>query len=1162
MSEELPDILHAGATSAELLAALEGGERHCELFGLNDSAAAYVLARLQAGGSGSLLVLTADGDQARRWAENLRFFSPRPERVVLLPQWEVAPYAPMSPHPEAEAERLTALAKMLAGQAEIVVAPVRALLQKLVPRRVLEEHHRRLRVGDEWRREALLHQLQAGGYQAVPLVEERGTFSLRGDILDIFPPTTPAPVRVEMFGDQLERLRWFDPASQRSKDDGPRELELLPVREMLLSGEYRAHFLRRLKERCDELDLPRTRRSALEEEVETGIFSPGRHWLLPLNYPELDDFGAYFTPQRVVRVEPEELIQAADGHAEEVAAGAAHLQDQGEVYAAAESLFIPPSRLETLRGTQGVIDLCRLELFQPDSAASRWRFEWAGNADLKPRKNREHSGMAALAERLGDWQRDGWRTAIVCHQQGQAERLLDLLEGYAIAPRFLAEERFGVLRAGEAGILLGRITAGFRLPEERLAVITEEEIFGQQAPRRSRSTARARAALSSLAQLREGDYVVHIDHGIGRYRGLMHMAMGAVEGDFLHLEYAGGDNLYLPVERIEKVQKYLGGDGAHPKLDRMGGTAWEKVKLKARAAIEELARDLLKIQALREMREGHRYSEPGRDYREFEATFEYEETPDQLAAIEEVQSDLSSPRPMDRLICGDVGYGKTEVAIRAAMRAVLDGRQVAVLVPTTVLARQHWENFRSRFADFPVEVEMVSRFRTSAEVRAVLERCAAGQVDILVGTHRLLQRDVRFKQLGLVIIDEEQRFGVSHKERLKQLRAEVDVLTLSATPIPRTLHMSMVGMRDLSIIETPPVDRMAIRTYVTRFDDEVIRSAVLRELRRGGQVFFVHNRVESIGAMAEYLRQLVPEAKIAVGHGQMPEKELEKVMVDFIAGESNLLLCTTIIENGIDIPRANTMIVNRADCFGLSQLYQLRGRVGRSKQRAYAYLLIPGEAVLTADARERLRVLQELSDLGAGFQIASHDLELRGAGDLLGARQSGQIAAVGFEMYTELLEETVAELQGLEREERIDPEVRLGLSAFLPEDYVPDPNQRLLLYQRLARAGEEQEVYALGDELRDRYGEIPPPARLLLEIMKLRTLLKQLRVEGLEYDGQRLVLAFHPQTPVPPEKILGLLQQDPARFSFSPDYRLTVKVGRLGDEERLALAKKALHGFL
>ncbi|PLY02860.1 MAG: transcription-repair coupling factor [Desulfuromonas sp.] len=1161
MSTESHDIQDA-ASCEGLLAALQAGDRHSELFGLNASAAAYVLARVQSDGCGPLLLITAEADDARQWHENLRFFSDKPQRVMLFPQWEVAPYAPMSPHPEVEAERLTTLAALLSGDVDIVVAPVRALLQKVIPRATLERYHWWLHEGDEREREELVAQLQEGGYQAVPLVEERGSFSVRGDIVDIFPPTSEQPVRLEMFGDQIERLRWFDPESQRSKEHGPKSVELFPVREMLLSGEPRRHLLEKLKERCDDLDLPRTRREALEEEIETGILSPGRHWLMSLNYPALDDLTEYFMPQRIVRIEPEELLQVADNHAEDVAAGTRHLQDLGEVYADPAELFREPQWLAQLEGERGNLDICRLELFQPDSSASRWRFRWEGNADLKPRQKQEHSGIARLVECLNAWQRDGWRIVIVCHQQGQAERLLDLVEGYDCRLRYAPQEGIGHVQAGEAVVLLGRVSSGFRLVDEQLALITEEEIFGQKAPRRSRGVARARAALSSLAQLREGDYVVHIDHGIARYKGLLHLEMGRVEGDFLHLEYAAGDNLYLPVERIEKVQKYLGGEGAQPKLDRMGGTAWEKVKLKARAAIEELARDLLKIQALREMREGHRYSEAGRDYREFEATFEYEETPDQLAAIEEVETDMSAPQPMDRLICGDVGYGKTEVAIRAAMRAVLDGRQVAVLVPTTVLARQHWQNFVERFADFPVMVEMVSRFRTAAEVRKTLEKTAAGQVDILIGTHRLLQRDVRFKNLGLVIIDEEQRFGVTHKERLKKLRAEVDVLTLSATPIPRTLHMSMVGMRDLSIIETPPVDRLAIRTYVTRFDDEVIRSAVMRELRRGGQVFFVHNRVESIVATAEYLAKLLPEAKIAVGHGQMPEKELEQVMVDFIAGESNLLVCTTIIENGIDIPRANTMIINRADCFGLSQLYQLRGRVGRSRQRAYAYLLIPGEAALTSDARERLRVLQELSELGAGFQIASHDLELRGAGDLLGARQSGQIAAIGFEMYTELLEETVAELQGLEREAQIDPEIRLGLSAFLPEDYVRDPNQRLLLYQRLARAGDEREVYDMGDELRDRYGDLPPAAKLLLENMKLRVTMKQLRIEGLEYDGQRLVFAFHPQTPVPPEKILGLLQEDPQRFSFSPDYRLTVKVGKLAPQELVSLAKKALQGFL
>ncbi|MCR5220747.1 MAG: transcription-repair coupling factor, partial [bacterium] len=641
-----------------------------------------------------------------------------------------------------------------------------------------------------------------------------------------------------------------------------------------------------------------------------------------------------------------------------------------------------------------------------------------------------------------------------------------------------------------------------------------------------------------------------------RFHGLLHIKTAQAEGDFLHLEYAEGAKLYLPVERIEKISRYVGPEGAAPSLDKLGGNAWEKAVVRAKAAVEELARELLKLQAQREMRPGFAFSTPDQLFTEFEASFPYDETEDQLSAIHDVIADMTSTRPMDRLVCGDVGYGKTEVAIRAAFKAVMDGKQVAVLVPTTVLAQQHWETFRARFAPYPVRVEMVSRFRPAAEQKKALEETASGKVDILIGTHRLLQRDVHFRDLGLLIIDEEQRFGVTHKEKLKRIRAEVDTLTLTATPIPRTLHLSLAGLRDLSIITTPPVDRQAIRTYVAKFDEALIRDAVLRELQRGGQVFFVHNRVRTIDALAGQLRTLLPEAKIAVGHGQMAAAELEKVMLDFVEGRTNVLLCTAIIENGLDIPRANTIIVDRADLFGLSQLYQLRGRVGRSHQRAYAYLLVPG--TLTPEARERLKVLQNLTELGAGFSIASHDLEIRGAGELLGARQSGHVSAVGFELYGELLEEAVQELRGLERESRIDPEIRLGLSAFLPEDYVPDPNQRLTMYKRLAAAETEDELYELTDELADRYGALPPPGELLLEIMRLRVMMKRLRITLAEHDGRDLTLAFQEDTPVRPEKLLEMLQQQKKRYSITPDYRLMVHVGRLTPEERLTVTRNEL----
>ena len=1155
-SPQAPEVAHA--TIRSVLDGLSAGATRLEVLGLLGSSGAYLLAAELATLAEPLLVVAADGREAERCAAALAFYHGRPDEVFFFPHWEIRPYEPLSPHPEVEASRLAALAALHEGRARAVVTTARALLQRVIPREVLGTLSASLRAGEDYPRNELTALLLRLGYNAVPLVEDRGTFSLRGDILDIFPPSLPQPVRLEFFGDSLERLRPFDPVSQRSAAAELKELRLLPAREMVLTGEFLTTFSRRLKERCDLLGLPRTLREAVLEEAREGLLAPGRQFLLPLVHDRLDSLFDYAPKGRWVILDPPAVEQAGDEFAAEVAEGVARLARREEPYVEATELYLTPAELErelTLRRRQ---DFSPLDVLRLDEGRQRYRLNVFGNGDIHGRL-REAGGFAALAGQLRQWREAGWRTLLVCHQQGQAERLVDLLAPEGMHPDFDPTVSCKSLRPGDLVITLGELADGFRLPDEKLAVVTEEEIFGQRVRRRPRKD--VCALLSSLAELKEGDYVVHADHGIGRYHGLLHLSMGPSEGDFLHLEYAGGDKLYLPVERIEKVQKYVGGEGQTPRLDKMGGGAWEKAKFKARAAVEELARELLKIYARRELSQGFAYSPPDRVFREFEAAFPYEETPDQLQAIQEVLADMESTRPVDRLVCGDVGYGKTEVAIRAAFRAALDGRQVAVLVPTTVLARQHWETFRERFKGYPVEVDVVSRFRTPAEMKQVLERAAAGQIDILIGTHRILQRDVRFKNLGLVIIDEEQRFGVTHKERLKKLRAEVDVITLTATPIPRTLHMSMMGMRDLSVIETPPVDRLAVRTYVTRFDDDLIREAILRELRRGGQVFFVHNQVKNIEAMAEFLRTLVPEAKIIVGHGQMGEKALEQVMVDFIEGKAQVLVCSTIIENGIDIPRANTIIINRADCFGLSQLYQLRGRVGRSRHRAYAYLLIPGEGSLTREARERLRVLQDLTELGAGFRVASHDLELRGAGDLLGARQAGQIAAIGFEMYTELLEETIDELKGLEREEKIDPEVRLGLSAFLPEKYLPDPNQRLVFYKQLAAAEAVEELYDLADELRDRYGELPEPATLLIEVMKLRVLMKRLKVEQAEYDGRQLLFAFHAGTPVPPEKILKLMD-DPAKYRFSPDYRLSVRAGKLAAEEVLAAAKKELQQFL
>ncbi len=1130
----------------------------CEVLGVNDAAAARFIAAMPPAVGVPVLVVCATLEQARQLVEQLRFFSPAAAGVHLFPHWEMAPYEPLTPHAEVEARRLATLHAISSGDCTVVVTTPSALQQRVMPRATLDALSTALICEDEYPRPQLELRLHQLGYHKVTLVEDRGTYALRGDILDIFPPGSDEPVRIDFFGDYIERMRHFDPLSQRSSDEEMAQLALIPAREMVLAGAALEQFCHNLKQRCDELGLPRSKREAVLEEVNEGLLSPGRSFLLPLNYSRLDTLFDYLGQLRLVMLDPAAIEQRMDSFANEIQQGAERMAASGEVFAEPNTLYLATAELEAQLARPGRVEFSSLHVYEMDGDKTVLRINCHGNATFSAGGDGNH--IARLAQQLEQWRQDQWRVALVCRHQGRARQLADLLDRHncqlPLPPQHSWSNRQGI------AVCIGDIGSGFQLPDEKTAVISAEEVFGRRSRRSSSKTElRAKLSLSSLAQLKENDYVVHTEHGIGRYLGLQQLDTAGIRGDFMLIEYAGGDRLYLPVERIEKVQKYSGGAATSVRLDKMGGSAWQKTCQKARAAVEEMARELLTIYARRRMQKAQPFSAPDEVFRQFEAEFPYEETPDQLAAINDVLTDMQSDRPMDRLICGDVGYGKTEVAIRAAFKAALDSRQVAVIVPTTILARQHFATFAQRFANYPVTVEMVSRFRTAAEQKQILARLAAGEVDIIIGTHRLLQRDVRFKDLGLVIIDEEQRFGVRHKERLKKMRAQVAMLTLSATPIPRTLNMGMIGMRDLSIIDTAPVDRLAIRTYVTRFDDELIRAAILRELQRGGQVYFVHNRVQSINAMAEQLRTLVPEAKIAVGHGQMGEKELEEVMLSFIDGETNLLVASTIIENGLDIPRANTIIINRADCFGLAQLYQLRGRVGRSRERGYAYLLIPGESSLSKDARARLKVLQELTELGSGFRIASYDLELRGAGDLLGKKQAGQIAAIGFEMYAELLEETIQELKGQDKLGRIDPEIRLGLSAYLPEQYMADPNQRLIFYKKLAAAESDNQLYDVVDELQDRYGALPAAAEVLLEMMKLRVMMKKLRILTAEYSGGKLYLGFDAATTVAPEKLLALLQQQPQVYALSPDYILSVKMKRDEDMQFVQQIKKQLHLF-
>ncbi len=1147
------------------IAALRRGEQRITIPGLKGSSQALFVAELVRAGLEKPLVIASTQEAAEEFCRELTFFSGGDLNAALFPAWDAAPFSASSPHPDVTGARLDTLFRLQNGLSRITVLPVAAALQRVLPRRTLNDSSCYLLAGEEFDRDELLARLIRMGYANVPLVEDRGTFAVRGGILDIFPPNLPTPVRIEFFGDTAETMRAFDPLTQRSLQP-IEELVLLPSRELLLSEEVLEDISPRLKRVCDDLDIPTNRRRLILEDLQNAVYFQGIDFLQPLLHPGLETIFDYAPSSPLILLDPEAISYACLSVGEEVEAGVAKAAAAGLAHSPAAELFLTDPELNTIIVERRVIELSGLVMGTPDEKATI-AIPCEDNSDLRVSVSKESShALAPLANTLRGWLDGGQRIAIACHQLPQAERLKDLLTPYKL-PCYISEASFqdvispptSVGRPGVGiSILIGDISRGFRLPSSRLVFIAEEELFGKRVKRRGVSEVRKKQLLASLAELKPGDYMVHIDHGIGLYRGLQHISVGSVGGDFLLLEYAGSDKLFLPVDRLGLVQRYVGPEGSNPSLDKLGGISWEKSKGKARKNIEELAGELLEIYARRQLSEGFSFSPPDEMYREFEASFAWEETPDQLSAIQDVLADMQHSKPMDRLVCGDVGYGKTEVALRGAFKSALDGKQVGILVPTTILAQQHYETFRERLKDYPVTVEVLSRFRTAKEQKAILERLKKGDIDIIIGTHRLLQKDVAFKDLGLMIIDEEQRFGVKDKERLKSFRAVVDVMTLTATPIPRTLYMSMMGIRDLSIIDTPPVDRLAVKTIVSRFSEELIREAVLRELRRGGQIFFVHNRVQTIGKRAELLAQLVPEAKIAVGHGQMGEHELEKVMLGFMHGETNLLLCTTIIESGLDIPSANTLIVDHADKFGLSQLYQLRGRVGRSTQRGYAYLLIPGEAAISSDARERLRVLQEISELGAGFRIATHDMEIRGAGDMLGNRQSGTVTEIGFELYNQMLEETIARMRGEESVERVEPEINLKVPAFIPEAYVKDAGQRLVIYKKLTQAESEEDVLDVQNEVIDRFGKYPLATSYLFEIMKLRVLLKSLIVRQIDFDGKAVIISFHPRTPASPDTIIGMMRSEPKKFQFTPDYKLVCTLKDTSFEGILEMAKGVL----
>jgi transcription-repair coupling factor (superfamily II helicase) len=1115
----------------------------------------------------TLLAVTDDEEGADLLAQDLSFFlaalgSGGAPPVLRLPADPVLPYDDLSPDRGLELERLAALCRLSLSAASVraVVVSARALARRQVPPALFARHAELVGPGLTLPRDELAARLVTLGYTRVPLVEDPGTFAVRGGIVDVWSPLDERPVRLEYFGDEVERARAFDPEGQLTVGEVA-ELVLCPAREALFTPEGKEAARAAVRELAERVARPTAQVREILDQIDQGAPFFGLEAL----FPGFHQGGLSTLLDHL----PEGAIAFVDGEAQVEEALSDLETDLARDHEAAmrrEEIALPPSahylgaaearallaalpRVVSHRVWMGTEEPVRMDL--GDTAALRAEIEGAHG---------EEGALGPLVRRLDEWRKRGLAAVVACSTPSSADRLRRLLEDRRAPSRShpgpLPLDPRGLYDAAvHAHLLPGEISRGFVDGAAGLALLSDEEIFGRRVKKRARTARLENAFAAAFRDLNPGDLVVHVEHGIARYQGLTKMQIRGVEGDFLVLAYDGADRLYLPVAKLRQVQKFSGAAPEAVRLDRLGGSSFALRKARVKEQLLQMAAELLDVYAARAANPGHAFAGPDEIYREFEAEFPWEPTPDQQKAIDDVLADLTKegrakgsapPPPMDRLVCGDVGYGKTEVAMRAAMLAVLSRRQVAILVPTTVLAAQHERTFRDRFQGYPVRVEAISRMKEAEEVRAVLKDLAAGKVDVIIGTHRLLGADVSFKDLGLVVVDEEQRFGVAHKERLKKLRRLVDVLTLTATPIPRTLHMSLAGVRDLSIIATPPEDRRAIRTFVVKFDPQSIREAIRQELKRGGQVFFVHNRVRSIGGMERFLRELVPEARVGVAHGQMGEGKLEEVMGRFVARELDVLLATSIIESGLDIPSANTVIVNRADHFGLSQLYQIRGRVGRSRERAYAWLLVPARRPVTKDAVKRLEALQKFSELGAGFQIASHDLEIRGAGNLLGKDQSGQIEAVGFDLYSQLLEEAIREKRGEHPREEIDPDVQLPLPAYLPDGYMPDVHQRLWFYKRFAQAGSEEELDEVRAEILDRYGEAPAELDHLCALMAVKVRLRALSIRALEAGPGRLVFTLGESAGLDPFALARWVQKSGGALRLTPDMKLVAHLGEGG----------------
>ena len=1101
---------------------LREGKKNFSLKGLYGSAKALFLIQLKENCDRPVLVITRDQTGAEELLHDLSFFSKwsacQNSPFLFFPSWDLLPYEYLSPQKEIVGERMKTLLELSQRKSSLVVTSLEPCLQLLIPQEELKRSILKFDLKDIIDLEIVRNCLVSSGYEHVEIVEDRGEFSVRGGIIDLFPSNHSDPFRIELFGDEIESLRRFDVDSQVSVES-VHSLIVMPVIEQILNKELFSKGIQKINAEAESSKFPQKIIHETINRLENIYPFSGVELLNPYFYSNMDSLFDYLDKDYLIVLDEPELIENKRRKFEELVYEEYDKAiARGEFIPSPEKIFLNKEQFYTQINKRNRLEMQSLSISENTNETE----STASSKQIPSFKDR----IKDFIEQIKSWQKEGNRVVITVSSESKATRFKELLLGYDL-----------VLE-----VVVGDLSNGINLTESKTIFVSEHEVFGQQQKKKYKLTTGKQIFYRGLKDLKEGDFVVHIDYGIGLYQGEKDLEIEGGAGEFLELLYADDEKLYLPVENLNLIQKYSGAGQENLSLDKISGVKWKKQKEKVKKSIKEMAEDLLKLYAAREIVKGHAYQEDSDLHRQFADAFEFVETEHQLKAIEDVLADMEKDKPMDRLICGDVGYGKTEVAMRAALKAVSDSKQVAFLVPTTILAQQHLNTFNKRFEGYPVKIDMLNRFRPPKIQKEIIKKVELGEVDVIIGTHRILQKDIKFKDLGLIVIDEEQRFGVKHKEKLKKLRKKVEVLTLTATPIPRTLHFSLMGVRDLSVIETPPKDRLAIKTYIHKFNEAAICQAIKKEVGRGGQVFFVHNWVASISSMTDYIKRIVPGINVDFAHGQMREHKLEKVMMKFINREIDVLICTTIIEAGLDIPSANTIIINRADRFGLSQLYQLRGRVGRDCHQAYAYLLVPDDILLSDLTRRRLRAIEELSDLGSGFQLASRDMEIRGSGNYLGHQQSGHISAVGFDLYCKLMEETVREIKGEIPEQDFEPEINLHIKGFIPKDYIPNLNQRLEFYRRLYMTYDQENTGKILNELEDRYGPPPEPLKKLIAVLEIKFLCHQLKINDISLTNGKVKIKVMNETPISIESVMSSIEKGTHRISFLNDNSFQMEI--------------------